>query len=1251
MSIKTKTISVFLSVATVLCLSGAITPLTASAALTQSQIDSIISLLQSFGADATTISNVRTSLTGGTPSGGTGTYTFSTDLKLGSTGTDVKNLQIVLNKDSATQVAASGAGSPGNESTYFGSLTQAAVMKFQTKYGISPVAGYVGSLTRAKLNALYGGVVTPGTPPVTPAGTGLTISAGVQPAASLAPYNTSRIPFTVVNFTASSDGDITVNSLVVERTGLAADATLAGIVLLDENGLQVGLEKTLNSLHQVTLSEPFTVKAGQTKTMTIAGNRPTTAGVHGGEIAYLALVSVNTSAAVNGTLPITGTGQTINESLVIGSITQARGPLDPGTTATKEVGTTGYTFSSIKITAGSAEQIRLYSIRWNQSGSAAKDDLANIKSYIDGVAYDTVVSSDGKYYTSTFGNGIIIDKGFSKEISVKGDIVSGSARTIDFDIYKTTDLYIKGVTYGYGITPAAGTGSGAGSFTSSPWYNAYAVTVSAGSLAVSKNTQFAAQNIAVNLADQPLGAFDVEAKGESVSVAQMVFTVASTSGATGTGYLTNVSMYDENGKIVAGPIDGTAWSPTGQTLTFSDTVTFPIGKHTYTIKGKVAANTSSGEIFTVSTTPSSQTTTCADTAANWTTVKGQSTGITIYPTPCTAVAANAVTVKSGALAVSVSTFPLAQTVIAGVTQFTFANYVLDAGNSGEDVSVNSIKLSYSATTSGITKLTNCKLYDDATAITTGSNVVTPSAAASGTSFTFDAPLTIPKGTSKTLALKCDIAGNTYTGAAWQWGYGFNADPANATVLGYISPMGKVSGQEITETFPADMASGDGQLMTAAAGGSYVVVDDSTPGYSIVAAGTTGVTLLKLKFIGTSEDIDIYKVDFYLPGVSATSSRDDLAGQKLYLYDAANPTTVIATAQFSQTATRFASSTVFAPGVFRIPAGSYRSMLVKGDIAAINYTQGPLQASGDLLQVGYLANNGGTNGNYGKGASSGTTITDGTGTAFNSTGVRILKAYPSFARDEVPTRTLSAGSGFKSYRFHVTANNGDIYIAKLSYEVSSSTGGAIAIARTGQYSVYAYTDPAYSLLDSTINSTNPGLLNDNYFINGRGQNSPTTTGTGASGLFGTFAGKYSTYTSGVDLTANGTNAIIEVYPFIGSVSAGATTTYKVPSGMTRYFELRMYVTATESSTGSESLYVQLDGDASFPSTAATTMEQAGTGVTSAATGVDSDTYDNFIWSPNSTTSVISIADTDWTNGYAVPGLPTTNMDAVSLTTTN
>jgi hypothetical protein len=153
---------------------------------------------------------------------------FNTNLTVGSKSTDVMNLQKVLNMSADTKVAASGAGSPGMETSTFGPATKAAVIKFQTKYGISPAAGYVGAITRAKLNSMGGSVsTTPTTPGTTlPTGGALSVSAGSQPANSLAPQSASRIPFTTVVLTAGS-ADVTVNSITVERSGLAQDAVTA----------------------------------------------------------------------------------------------------------------------------------------------------------------------------------------------------------------------------------------------------------------------------------------------------------------------------------------------------------------------------------------------------------------------------------------------------------------------------------------------------------------------------------------------------------------------------------------------------------------------------------------------------------------------------------------------------------------------------------------------------------------------------------------------------------------------------------------------------------------------------------------------------------------------------------------------------------------------------------------------------------------------------------------------------------------
>src|SRR3989338_3385678 len=90
--------------------------------------------------------------------------TFSRNLTVGVSGDDVKCLQQHLNA-AGYKVAESGAGSPGNESMYFGSLTKAAVAKWQAAKGVSPAVGYFGPISQAKNNSLL--TSGPTTPPTT----------------------------------------------------------------------------------------------------------------------------------------------------------------------------------------------------------------------------------------------------------------------------------------------------------------------------------------------------------------------------------------------------------------------------------------------------------------------------------------------------------------------------------------------------------------------------------------------------------------------------------------------------------------------------------------------------------------------------------------------------------------------------------------------------------------------------------------------------------------------------------------------------------------------------------------------------------------------------------------------------------------------------------------------------------------------------------------------------------------------------
>lgn len=107
------------------------------------------SLALSFASTTTSPSTIITTTTTNTAI----VPASSRDLRLGSVGTDVKALQVFLNSKDFL-VSTSGNGSPGNETTYFGPATQAALARFQIYEKITPASGYFGPITRAKIQEL-----------------------------------------------------------------------------------------------------------------------------------------------------------------------------------------------------------------------------------------------------------------------------------------------------------------------------------------------------------------------------------------------------------------------------------------------------------------------------------------------------------------------------------------------------------------------------------------------------------------------------------------------------------------------------------------------------------------------------------------------------------------------------------------------------------------------------------------------------------------------------------------------------------------------------------------------------------------------------------------------------------------------------------------------------------------------------------------------------------------------------------------
>ncbi len=158
---KNKFLSLGLVLTFALAVTAGLPSVSHAGALTSDQVQAIMSLLQSFGADQSVVNNVQTALTGGQSSGqsisASWCHTFNTNLRIGSSGDEVSFLQTVLQKEGLL-------GTTGNDKGSYDETTAAAVTGFQEKYrsdilapaGLQFGTGFVGVATRAKLNALYG---------------------------------------------------------------------------------------------------------------------------------------------------------------------------------------------------------------------------------------------------------------------------------------------------------------------------------------------------------------------------------------------------------------------------------------------------------------------------------------------------------------------------------------------------------------------------------------------------------------------------------------------------------------------------------------------------------------------------------------------------------------------------------------------------------------------------------------------------------------------------------------------------------------------------------------------------------------------------------------------------------------------------------------------------------------------------------------------------------------------------------------
>ncbi len=1007
-----KIASVGLSIITMVSLSGiapvAFAQTSSSTAALQAQIAALLAQVQQLQA--------QLSSNGGSTVSTTSSYTFSSNLTVGSKGADVKALQQFLNGHGYT-VATSGAGSAGNESTYFGPATKAALAKFQAANGVSPAVGYFGPLTRAKVNSMSTTTTTTtggsngSTTTTTTTGAPMTVTvASDSPVAQSLASGAVNVAVLKLNFTAGTK-DVTVTNLALTRSGLSQDADLNNTYLYDgATRLATNLGINNGRMQFANGTGLFTVPANTTKEITVTADVSTTATA--GRIIVLGINSASDIVTADGST-FGGTFPVTSGNFTVASVTNLAALTISGyssSTVTVNAGQTNYLVAQFTMQA-SNNPAKVTYVRFTNIGSVTPSYLQNIRLMNGSTQLGATVPALDSSNVVAFdlsNNPLMLTSGQTVNLSLYADVTGGVNRTFQFSIQQASDVHGVDTMYGVGIgATVSGYSNGAGFPV-----QFYAGTINNGGLVISKSSSTPSTYVVAGNTNQVLAKFDVLASGDAIKFNELDFSLAG-----GQSY-NNFRVVDDQG-VQIGTTASTLTAATYAAGSGNLNYIIPANQtRTLTVYGDLSSTASGTLAITLGGGSSS--------AQSYTTFSS----VTV---PSTGGNSLSVLASTSNLTAALN-YGLGSPVnaSAGSQALKVASFSLTAGQINS-ISLTGVTIQTAANSTTAGYLRNVKVMIGSTQI--GNSYATVTASQTMT-FNASSPISIPANSTANVDVYADVA-SSVTATTTNTLITLSGVNANTTGGNSVSIGTTPGGQNVSFN--------NGGTLTAA-------VAAGTPSAQYVGMGVTGVTVAQYQFTASSAgDATLTKV-VLVDSASASTSTTAATDQSTFInYRLVDGATQIGTAPEASSGTITFNLTGSV-----VSANTYKTLSLVADVNSFPYASSSGAHAFALTNMTYTNS---------AGATSTAVSTSNIGNLFTVYRTSLnLASGPSFTG---PT-SIGSGNGKIVSQFTFTAGTG--YDAVVKSFTLSQNGSVIQASTTVPVEVYDSSNSANILGTSTLAST-------------------------------------------------------------------------------------------------------------------------------------------------------------------------------------